>query len=173
MPWRMGRFYKKPDRERPLSSRGCEGSRGRGATRGLGERADDLDDDTTKNQMHGHWLFSIRIIGFPGRRSSEPPRPSRYSFSLPSPFSLFRRSLLPPAFPPPPTPPPPPPPSPSSSLHPSPAPPAPASGMGAGEKSRKNFEKKKIQFRCHGDRRALTLIKIDHTRVSRERNHNK
>lgn len=43
-------------------------------------------DDTTKNQMHGHWLFSIRIIGFPGRRSSDSPRPPRFSpSSLTSP----------------------------------------------------------------------------------------
>ncbi|KYM98228.1 hypothetical protein ALC62_11078 [Cyphomyrmex costatus] len=41
--------------------------------------------------MHGHWLFSIRIIGFPGRRSSESPRPSRYPFSL---FVSLLRSLL-------------------------------------------------------------------------------
>lgn len=91
----MGDFTKS-EAERPLSSRGRGGQRrGRGWGSGAGarERADDLDDDTTKNQMHGHWLFSIRIIGFPGRRSSEPPRPSRYSFSLS--FSLFLRSLLP------------------------------------------------------------------------------
>lgn len=91
----MGDFTKS-EAERPLSSRGRGGRRrGRGWGSGAGarERADDLDDDTTKNQMHGHWLFSIRIIGFPGRRSSEPPRPSRYSFSLS--FSLFLRSLLP------------------------------------------------------------------------------
>lgn len=43
-----------------------------------------------------------------------------------------------------------------------PSPLSPPSGMGAGEKGRKNFEKK-IQFRCHGDRRALTLIKIPRT----------
>lgn len=89
----MGDFTKS-EAERPLSSRGRGGGgRGWGSGAGARERADDLDDDTTKNQMHGHWLFSIRIIGFPGRRSSEPPRPSRYSFSLP--FSLFLRSLLP------------------------------------------------------------------------------
>lgn len=41
-------------------------------------------------------------------------------------------------------------------------------GMGAGEKGRKNFEKK-IQFRCHGDRRALTLIKIPRTSHLRRR----
>lgn len=41
-------------------------------------------------------------------------------------------------------------------------------GMGAGEKGRKNLEKK-IQFRCHGDRRALTLIKIPRTSHLRRR----
>lgn len=88
-----GRFYKKRGRAAPFVARPRRRRRGWGSGAGARERADDLDDDTTKNQMHGHWLFSIRIIGFPGRRSSEPPRPSRYSFSLP--FSLFLRSLLP------------------------------------------------------------------------------
>lgn len=165
----MGDFTKS-QAERPLSSRGRAGPRGWGGTRGLGERADDLDDDTTKNQMHGHWLFSIRIIGFPGRRSSEPPRPSRYSFSLSlslsfspppslslslsfslflsSPCSLFLRLLLPPLS--------------HRHLLRRASTSSPPSGMGAGEKGRKNLEKK-IQFRCHGDRRALTLIKIPRT----------
>lgn len=136
------------------------------AAHGRRERADDLGDDTTKNQMHGHWLFSIRIIGFPGRRSSESPRPSRYPFSLSVSLlhslllrtvrprlpclrrrcRLLRRASL-------------------AAVAAATAAAATAprlGGMGAGEKGRKNFEKK-IQFRCHGDRRALTLIKIPRT----------
>lgn len=137
------------------------------------ERADDLGDDTTKNQMHGHWLFSIRIIGFPGRRSSESPRPSRYPFSLSVSLlrslllrivrprlpclrrrhrcRLLRRASLAAAA--------------AAATAPR------LGGMGAGEKGRKNFEKK-IQFRCHGDRRALTLIKIPRTsHLRRHRRH--
>lgn len=74
------------------SARAGEGGGRRRADRR--ERADDLGDDTTKNQMHGHWLFSIRIIGFPGRRSSESPRPSRYSRSISLSVSLLRSLLL-------------------------------------------------------------------------------
>lgn len=139
------------------------------AAHGRRERADDLGDDTTKNQMHGHWLFSIRIIGFPGRRSSESPRPSRYPFSLsvsllrfpPSTVRprllclrrrhrcrLLRRASLAAAA--------------ADATAPR------LGGMGAGEKGRKNLEKK-IQFRCHGDRRALTLIKIPRTSHLRRR----
>lgn len=99
-------FYKKSGVERgPFRRRDRRHGRGTGvgertATREESderrERADDLGDDTTKNQMHGHWLFSIRIIGFPGRRSSESPRPSRYSslLSLLPPFSVFLAASL-------------------------------------------------------------------------------
>lgn len=182
-----GSFYKKSGRERgPFRRRDRRRRRGQGeneeeeeedgggeqtvargvVVHGRRERADDLGDDTTKNQMHGHWLFSIRIIGFPGRRSSESPRPSRYPFSL---FVSLLRSLLLGIV------------CPRlpclrrrrhrcrllrrASLAAAAAAAAAApllGGMGAGEKGRKNFEKK-IQFRCHGDRRALTLIKIPRT----------
>lgn len=66
------------------------------------------------------------------------------------------------------------PPSPPLPPPPQPLPPR-LGGMGAGEKGRKNFEKK-IQFRCHGDRRALTLIKIprtSHLRRHRRRRHHR
>lgn len=90
---RGGGFYKKSGRAAPFVDATDGGRRragrtgvarraGAGGGGGWRGRADDLGDDTTKNQMHGHWLFSIRIIGFPGRRSSDSPRPSRYSLSL-------------------------------------------------------------------------------------------
>ena len=175
--WKMGDFTKS-EAERPLSSRGRDGRKGGGgggAMRGLGRGRTTSTMIRQKIRCTAIGCSQFELLASPvAVRQSLPDLLDTLSLFL-ALFPLFSfPPISPTTFP-------------SacsataataaaaaaaaaataaaataiSSVEP-PSPLSPPSGMGAGEKGRKNFEKK-IQFRCHGDRRALTLIKIPRT----------